>query len=294
MRLWVRFASLLFPVLLCAGESYAQPPLNAPVDQVDRRDLVYYPGDTEHIVPLIHKLAANIWLDQRTVWTSPFHMRNKAEAGKWIGFTALIAGAVLTDRRTAHLLENSPGQVSWGDHISNIGASYTVLPVFAGFYAAGVFANNEKSRETGILSGEAILDSLIAVEGLKLAAGRNRPNALSKPGDFFQGGASFPSGHSGETWALASVISHEYANRKWAPWVAYGLATSVAAARIAAQKHYTSDVIAGSAIGFFIGRFVVNTHEVHAKHHHGTITATIAPLVNPSASTYGVSFTLGD
>jgi len=98
------------------------------------------------------------------------------------------------------------------------------------------------------------------------------------------------SGHSGETWALASVISHEYANRKWVPWVAYGLATTVAAARITAQKHYTSDVIAGSAIGFFIGRFVVNTHEAHAKHHHGTF----APLLDPSTSTYGVSFTMGN
>ncbi len=284
----VRFASLL--LLSTIGGLYAQPPLTAPVDQVDRRDLIYYPGDTEHIGPLVHKLAANIWLDQRTIWTSPFHMRNKANAGRWIGFTALITGAILTDRRTAHLLENSPSQVNWGDHVSNIGAAYTVLPVFAGFYAAGVLADNEKARETGILSGEAILDSLIVVEGLKLAAGRNRPNAPSKPGDFFQGGASFPSGHSGETWALASVISHEYANRKWVPWVAYGLATTVAAARITAQKHYTSDVIAGSAIGFFVGRFVVNTHEAHAKHHHGTIT----PLLNPSTSTYGVSFTMGN
>jgi len=282
-----RFASLL--LLVSAGGLYAQPPLTAPVDQVDRRDLIYYPGDTEHIGALAHKLAANIWLDQRTIWTSPFHMR-KAEAGKWIGFTALITGAVLTDRRTAHIFRNSPSQVSWGDHVSNIGAAYTVLPVFAGFYAAGVFANNEKARETGILSGEAILDSLIVVEGLKLAAGRNRPNAPSKPGDFFQGGASFPSGHSAETWALASVIAHEYANRKWVPWVAYGLATTVAAARITAQKHYTSDVIAGSAMGFFIGRFVVNTHEAHAKHHHGTIV----PLLNPSTSTYGVSVTLGN
>jgi len=288
MRFSVHFASLL---LLCNVVGlHAQPPLTAPVDQVDRRDLIYYPGDTEHIGALAHKLAANIWLDQRTIWTSPFHMHNKANAGRWIGFTALITGAVLTDRRTSHVLENSPGQVSWGDHVSNIGAAYTVLPVFAGFYAAGVFANNEKARETGILSGEAILDSLIVVEGLKLAAGRNRPNAPSKPGDFFQGGASFPSGHSGETWALASVIAHEYANRKWVPWVAYGLATTVAAARITAQKHYTSDVIAGSAIGFFVGRFVVNTHEAHAKHHHGTVT----PLLNPSTSTYGVSFTMGE
>ncbi|HVW07850.1 MAG TPA: hypothetical protein VHC90_04670, partial [Bryobacteraceae bacterium] len=148
----LRFVSLLAPLLFTVGGAYAQPPLTGTVDQMDRRDLVYYPGDTEHIVPLAHKLAANIWLDQRTIWTTPFHM-HKADAGKWIGFTALITGAVLTDRRTAHVFENSPGQVRWGAHISNIGAAYSVLPVFAGFYAAGVIADNEKARETGILSG---------------------------------------------------------------------------------------------------------------------------------------------
>src|SRR3569833_3429888 len=155
MRFSVHFASLL---LLCNVVGlHAQPPLTAPVDQVDRRDLIYYPGDTEHIGALAHKLAANIWLDQRTIWTSPFHMHNKANAGRWIGFTALFTGAVLSDRRTSHVLDNSPGQVSWGDHVSNNETTNTVLPVFAGFYAAGVFANNEKARETGILSGEAIL-----------------------------------------------------------------------------------------------------------------------------------------
>jgi len=35
----------------------AQAPLNVPVESVDRRDLVYYPGDTERIVPLTRKLA---------------------------------------------------------------------------------------------------------------------------------------------------------------------------------------------------------------------------------------------
>lgn len=292
MSLSDNFVSLLITLLFCSGGLYAQAPLQAPVEsseRIDRRDLIYYPGDTEHIVPLARKLASNIWLDQRTIWTSPFHT-HKADAGKWVAFTAIIAGAVLTDRRTIHTFRNSPGQVRWGEHVSNAGAAYSVLPVFAGFYLAGVAADNRKARETGILSGEAILDSLILVEGLKLAAGRNRPNALSKPGDFFQGGASFPSGHSAETWALASVIAHEYANRKWVPWVAYGLAGTVGMARFAAQQHYASDVIAGSAMGFFIGSFVVRTHEAHAKHHHGVIT----PLLQPSTSTYGVNFTIGN
>jgi membrane-associated phospholipid phosphatase len=248
---------------------------------------VYYPGDTERITLLSRKLVTNIWLDQKGIWISPFRMKRK-DSITWAGFGALTVAAVLTDRRTTHIFENSMGQIRWGNNVSHVGAIYTVLPEVAGFYLAGVVADSQKARETGILGGEALLDGLLVVEGLKLAAGRNRPNAVSKPGDFFQGGASFPSGHSIESWALASVIAREYANRKWVPWVAYGLAATVGSARFAARQHYASDILAGSAMGFFIGRFVVHTHEVHAGHHH----ASLSPVIQFATNTYGVSVDL--
>jgi hypothetical protein len=47
-------------------------------------------------------------------------------------------------------------------------------------------------------------------------------------------------------------------------------------------------VIAGSAIGFFIGRYVVNTHEAHAGHRHGAIT----PIIQPSTRSFGVNLDL--
>lgn len=257
--------------------------------QQDRRDLVYYPGDTERVKPLTRKLASNIWLDQKAIWTSPFHM-DRQDAYAWAGFTALTAALVVTDRRTAHFLENSSTQVRIGNDVSRIGAGYTVLPVMAGFYIFGAAAGNQKARETGILGGEALLDGLIVAEVLKLAAGRNRPNAPDKPGDFFKGGASFPSGHSMEAWAMASVVAHEYGNRRFVPFVAYGLATVISAARLGAQQHYVSDIVAGGAMGYFIGRYVVNTHEAHAKHHHGTIV----PILQPSTRTFGLGVSFGN
>lgn len=263
------------------GDEPDPPPAATPED---KRDLVYYPGDTEHVTPLARKLVANTWLDQKAIWTSPFHMTRR-NAVWWTTFGALTAGAILTDRRTTHIFENSAGQVRWGNNISRIGAAYSVLPEVAGFYLIGVAVDDTKARETGVLGGEALVDGLIVMEMLKIPAGRNRPNAPRKPGDFFQGGASFPSGHSIETWALASVIAHEYRNQKWVPWVAYGLSGVVSAARIGARQHYASDVIAGGAIGFFIGQYVVNTHELHAGHHHGTLT----PIIQPSSGTYGLN-----
>jgi membrane-associated phospholipid phosphatase len=288
--LYRKASSLLLLLLTAVGVAVGDGQDSQPAaDSQDKRDLVYYPGDTEHVKPLTRKLAGNIWLDQKGIWTSPIHMTRK-NAAVWAAFGALTAGAILTDRRTTHVFENSAGQVRWGNNISHIGAVYTVLPTVAGFYLWGVAADNQKARETGVLGGEAVLDSLIVVEILKAAAGRNRPNATNKPGDFFKGGASFPSGHSIETWALASVIAHEYRNRKWVPWVAYGLSGVVGLARFGARQHYASDVIAGSAMGFFIGQFVVNTREVHAGHHHGTL----APIIQPATGTYGLTLTIGE
>jgi membrane-associated phospholipid phosphatase len=246
--------------------------------------LVFYPGDTENLKPLTRKLLSNIWLDQKAIWTSPFHM-NRDEGVLWAGLGAITAGLILTDRRSTHLFENSAGQVRWGKSISRLGAVYTIAPEVAGFYLYGVLADNQKARETGVLGGEALVDGLIVVQIVKAVAGRNRPDAGTHPGNFFDGGSSFPSGHSVAAWALASVIAHEYRNRKWVPFVAYGLAGVVGAARYTARQHYASDIFAGSAMGYFIGRYVVNTHELHAGHHRGTIT----PIAQPSTRTFGVN-----
>ena len=300
-RYVLRVLLFLLPALCIAAGDTGDPAASAPAPSAgaaspgtnavppDRRDLVYYPGDTEHVVPLTKKLLSNVWLDQKAIWTSPFHMRRDSDAKWWAAFGALTVGAVLTDRRTTHIFENSKGQVSWSNNISHLGAIYTLLPEVAGFYTAGAALNNQKARETGVLGGEALLDTLIVMEVLKTAAGRNRPNNPDKPGYFFQGGASFPSGHAMQSWALASVISYEYRDRKWVPWVAYGLSSVVSAARFGARQHYASDLIAGGAMGFFMGRYVVNTHEAHAGHHHGAIT----PILQPATRTYGLSLSLG-
>src|SRR5947209_4259351 len=172
VRRWIVVASLAIPF---AALAQSQPE--------DRRDLIYYPGDTESIRPLTGKLVRNTLLDQKEIWTSPFHSKN--HVAEWLGFSAITASLIATDRRTSHIFENSHGQVNWGNNVSNAGASYTLLPEVAGFYLYGVFADNQKSRETGVLGGEALLDSLAVVEVLKVAVGRNRYNAGSHTGYYF-------------------------------------------------------------------------------------------------------------
>jgi membrane-associated phospholipid phosphatase len=273
------------------GQSPPPPGSGQPTPPQDARDRVFYPGDTERAKPLARKLIVNVLLDQKEIWTSPFHM-HKRDAGWWLGIGALTAALIATDHQTSTALENSKGQVLWGNRLSNIGAAYTLVPIVAGFYTFGILEDNPKARETAVLGGEALLDSLIVVSVLKPIAGRNRPNAKDDQGSFFDGGASFPSGHAIEVWSLASVISYEYGHTKLVPIIACALAGVVTVARFTAQQHYASDLLAGGGMGWFIGRHVWKTHQDHAIHPHSKIQAQIMPQIQPSTGTYGLAVVL--
>ncbi|HYL39602.1 MAG TPA: phosphatase PAP2 family protein [Bryobacteraceae bacterium] len=271
-------------------QSSSSPDSQHPNPLRDSRDRVYYPGDSEQLKPLMRKLAGNILLDQKDIWTSPFRM-NAQDAPWWIGFTGATAALIATDHQTSTLLENSKGQVAWGNNISNIGASYTLIPLVAGFYGFGVIRDDPKAREVGVLGTEALLDSLIVSSVLKPIAGRNRPDSLQEKGQFFDGGSSFPSGHAIEAWSLASVISYEYGHTKFVPIVACSLAALVSTARFTAQRHFASDIVAGGGMGWFIGRYVWKTHQDHAIHPHG-LHAQVIPELEPASRTYAVGVTL--
>jgi membrane-associated phospholipid phosphatase len=55
-------------------------------------------------------------------------------------------------------------------------------------------------------------------------------------------------------------VAHEYSDHRWVEIAAYGTAAAVSAARVAAQRHYLSDVLVGGALGYAIGRYVYFTH----------------------------------
>ena len=259
----------------------------------DRRDRIFYPGDTERPKPLFRKLLLNIAYDQADIFTSPFRA-NRHNALEWLIPLAAVGALIPADTHIANAFENSKGQVRWGGRISNIGASYTLIPIVAGSYIYGAWRDNAKGREIGVLGTETLLDSLIVVGITKEIFRRNRPDEKN-PGDFWGGGTSFPSGHAIQIWSIASLLDHEYKHKRIVGITAYSLAAIVSAARIAAQKHFASDVVAGGAMGWFIGRYVYDTHMSHLAHQHSSLIPMITPDVEPLQRKYGVAlaFNLG-
>ena len=282
--------------LLCGHGILAQTS-DGGASPADARDRVFYPGDTERPGPLLHKLGGNFLLDQKQIWTSPFHI-NRHNAKWWLLFGGATGGLIFADRWAENRIEHSATQRAFGNNFSQVGDVYTLGPAVAGLYAYGVWKDDPKPREVGVLGAEALLDSVVVMEVLKVSFGRRRPNDtnVSERSEWFDGGASFPSGHSMASWTLASVIAHEYQHTpgaKWVPWVSYGIAGTVSVARWAAEQHYPSDIVAGGAIGFFIGRYVYQTHQDHAIHRHEAFMPHFMPAYSPETRTYGAALNFG-
>jgi hypothetical protein len=128
-----------------------------------------------------------------------------------------------------------------------------------GLYFLGLINHNQHQRETGFLSGEAAIDSLIEVEALKFAFGRQRPIQGDGTGPFWSSGRSFPSEHAAATWSIAGILAHEYPST-FMKFISYGMATAVSASRITAKQHFPSDVLVGAAIGYLTSEYVYRKH----------------------------------
>lgn len=252
----------------------------SPDPKPDRRDDILYADDTERVKPLVTKLARNMLLDQKEIWTSPFHM-SRHNAAWWLLFGGATAALIATDHKIQEDLSTHGKLVNTSTTISQVGAPYTVIPVVGGLYLFGALTDNPKARETSALGTEAALDSLIVTEGLKIATRRSRP--LEKEQQFFDGGSSFPSGHTVVVWSVASVIASEYNKTIFVPLAAYSLASLVSVSRITARKHFASDVLVGAGIGWFTGRYVFKTHYDHSIHkRHGFTHALLHPQIAPA------------
>jgi len=202
-------------------------------------------------------LLKNIAEDQKGLWEGPKSLR-WVDADWLVPLGGATAAMFATDTEFSRHLSNSPSRITNSKDLSNYGLA-SLVGIGGGMYVLGHFTHDDHKIETGILAGEAAIDSLLPVEGMKYAFGRERPLQDNYQGKFFQGGVSFPSEHAAAAWSIASVIAHEYPGPLTSIFV-YGLASAISASRITAKQHFNSDVLVGSAIGWFEGMYVYRKH----------------------------------
>lgn len=229
--------------------------------------------------------------DQAGIWTSPARIHSRDLL--WILPLAGATGAAIaTDRRALDTLGQPQGLVRTSARLSNIGSPYATVSASGVFYLIGSLGHHERLRETGVLGVEAIADTAVVVEALKLATNRDRPNQDSGKGDFwphgtrgYPSGTSFPSMHAAGSWALARVIAGEYPQPA-VKILVYSWATTVSATRVMGRKHFPSDVLVGSTVGYLIGRHVLRHH---ADAYRDEVAYTILPYTDTSTRSYGLT-----
>lgn len=146
-------------------------------------------------------------------------------------------------------------------------------PVVVGAVVTGVFVGGRLVEDPRFRAmSYDLLDAVVVTWAytsvLKRAVGRERPNG--------QNDKSFPSGHSSNAFALATVAERHYGWKVGVP--AYALASAVAVSRLQRDKHYLSDVVAGAAIGYIVGRTVVRVNS-EPLGQRGGATVSVTPLL---------------
>jgi len=275
---------LLWVAFLLPAFAQTEPPPSANPDQLDQNGApenagslsadrsvnnpspspeVIKPKDYHDASGYLHpfrRMGGFILEDQKATWTSPFHT-SKKDAKWWLIFGGATGAMIAGDKYISKNAPNNPTLKHLGDSVSYLGTPYTLMPITAGMYFGGTALGSDHFREAGLLSFEALADVTIVELTLKSIFDRQRPLEGHGDGEFEASSSprynsSFPSGHSIETFALASVVAHEYPHKRWVQVLAYCYAAGVIGARLAANQHFPGDVMAGGAIGWFMGDYV--------------------------------------
>lgn len=142
--------------------------------------------------------------------------------------------------------------------ITHLGDGVVLIGLMTALYISGEVSDSKSLRKTALLSLESWLTTGIIIRGLKSVAGRARPSTGESSHSFHPFStrsrfASFPSGHASSAFAVAAVIADQ-SKKVYIDILAYSLATLVAISRVHIDKHWASDILVGSAIGYFVAK----------------------------------------
>jgi membrane-associated phospholipid phosphatase len=274
MRLWI--FSVILVIFSPIGQSSAQtdshPPSPARDAKAESRDSpipltqsvkfhenqpAFLPAGEDPENRLVTPFMKHLALDQKQFWTEPFHLR-WSDAKVLAPFAAFTATLMAKDAAISRRVPGNPSQINRSKSISDY-ATYSLIGAAGASYFWGHFIHNDHLRETGFLAGEAALNSTAVTYLFKTMTQRPRPFETNGNGTFFQGGGSFPSEHAAIAWSVASVIAHEYPGTL-TKLAAYGLASAVTLTRVTGKQHFSSDVVVGSALGWYFARQIYRAH----------------------------------
>jgi membrane-associated phospholipid phosphatase len=219
---------------------------------------------------LSKRYLKSYWDSGLTVLGQPLHYDWK----DWTAFGGVAAATTLAfvydDEIYAFINRNfcDDKMNSVARYINVVGEELFILPCIAGTYVVSAINKDCRLRNMSLAVLQSFVYAEVASAGLKVLTCRVRPsdvngqqttgNGQSWLGPFatFES-TSFPSGHAMRSFAVATTVAGFYPEKTWVGIVSYSMATLCSMGRVATNDHWTSDVLVGAALGYFIGRGVV-------------------------------------
>lgn len=233
------------------------------------------------LVDGVFRFSRNLGGDFTTQASFPFHLAREHPLGFLAGVGA-FAGMMSLDGEVRESVASpefarSHGLQAPAQWLSDRAQPSNMIPIVAGFGVLGMWGS-PREKETSSMLAEALITSSVWTGALKELTRRERPRETSEelpdfsgPGAMFYdevgapaGLRSFPSGHTSGTWAMATVLAHQYPTHGIVPALAYGTAAAMGYSRMVVGAHWLSDVVAGGLIGFGCARQVISAHETRA------------------------------
>jgi membrane-associated phospholipid phosphatase len=178
------------------------------------------------------------------------------------GALVLIGGSLLIDKsvRTYVINHQNNTAKNLADDIKPFGNGYVIFPAVSILSLYGYLTDNATLMDASLTSLESGAVAGIITLGLKSIVGRARPyhtssNLTFKPFNINNTYASFPSGDATVAWSMITPYAVYYHEP-----LLYTIPVLVDFERIYKNKHWTSDVITGSVIGFSVGYLFSENH----------------------------------
>lgn len=212
-------------------------------------------------------LGQEVASDARYLLTSP--LRIDAKSALITGsVAAAIGGLMAADKpiQRAFQENRSTATNDIARSLETIGFARTVLGANVALIGAGWLFREHEAGNRLMRTALVSLESQLFVEGIvgltKFGVGRARPFTEEGTHSFvpFENfDKSFPSSHAARSFAVAAVFAESYPQP--VPFLAYTTATFIALSRIQLNEHFASDVLAGAALGFFVGKALSWRHK---------------------------------